>query len=125
MKTVAVGWFEIPVGDMDRAIAFYNEVFQIDIRKQNFEGIEMGWFPFDGNGKGAPGSLVKNIDHYKPATEGVLVYFSSIDVNNELSRIEKAGGKILQARTQISEDHGYMALFLDSEGNRVAVHSQK
>ncbi len=125
MKTISVGWFEIPVVDMDRAITFYNEVFQIEIVKQDFEGTEMGWFPFVGNGKGAPGSLVKNIDHYKPATQGVLIYFSSLDVNNELSRIEKGGGRILQSKTQISEDHGYMASFLDSEGNRVAVHSQK
>jgi len=125
MKTVTVGWFEIPVLDMDRAITFYNEVFQIKISKQDFGVTEMGWFPFDGNAKGAPGTLIKSDGNYKPSTDGALVYFSSIDVNNELGRIEKAGGKILQAKTQISEDHGYMALFLDIEGNRVALHSQK
>ncbi len=125
MKTVTVDWFEIPVSDMDRAIAFYIKVFKVEINKQKFGGTEMGWFPFDGKGKGAPGTLIKSGDHYKPSTEGVLVYFSSADVTNELNRIEKAGGKILQVKTQISEDHGYMALFLDSEGNRVALHSQK
>ncbi len=125
MKTVTVGWFEIPATDMDRAIAFYNKVFEIEINKQNFGGTEMGWFPFDGEAKGASGTLIKSEGNYKPSTDGVLVYFSSIDVNKELAGIEKAGGTILQGKTQISENHGYMAVFLDSEGNRVALHSQK
>ncbi len=70
-------------------------------------------------------TLFKSEGNYKPSTDGVLVYFSSIDVNKELAGIEKAGGTILQGKTQISENHGYMAVFLDSEGNRVALHSQK
>jgi len=124
MKTVTVGWFEIPVSDMDRAIEFYNAVFQVTISKQIFGGTEMGWFPFSAEAKGAPGSLIKNNDHYKPSsTQGTLVYLSSTDVNDELGRIEAAGGEILQPKTQISEDHGYMALFKDTEGNRVALHS--
>jgi len=125
MQTVTVGWFEIPVSNMDRAIKFYNEVFQIEINKQDFGSTEMGWFPFDGNAKGAPGTLIKSEGHYKPSTDGVLVYFSCEDVNNELANIEKAGGTILQTKTQISEEHGYMVVFLDTEGNRVALHSQK
>ena len=125
MQTVTIGWFEIPVVDMDRAIIFYNEVFQIEISKQDFGGTEMGWFPFNGNAKGAPGTLIKSEGNYKPATDGVLVYFSCEDVNNELANIEKAGGTILQTKTQISEEHGYMVVFLDTEGNRVALHSQK
>lgn len=125
MKAVSVGWFEIPVLDMDRAIAFYNLVFQIEINKQDFGSTEMGWFPFSADAKGAPGTLIKNNNHYKPTTDGVLVYFSSIDVHNELSKITASGGEILQEKTQISENHGYMAVFLDTEGNRIALHSQK
>ena len=126
MKTVTVGWFEIPVSDMDRAIVFYNAIFQVRINKQNFGGIEMGWFPFSADAKGAPGSLIRNSDNYKPSSsDGTLVYLSSADVNDELGRIEAAGGEIIQAKTQISEDHGYMALFKDSEGNRIALHSSK
>jgi len=125
MQTVTVGWFEIPVVDMDRAITFYNKVFQIEINKQDFGGTEMGWFPFDGNTKGAPGTLIKSEGNYKPATDGVLIYFSCEDVNNELANIDKARGTVLQTKTQISKEHGYMAVFLDTEGNRVALHSQK
>jgi len=125
MKTIAAGWFEIPVQDMDRAIAFYNEVFQVEIKKQNFGGLEMGWFPFHENAKGASGTLIKSENNYKPSINGSLVYLNCGDVDNELNRIEKAGGKILKAKTLISEDHGYMALFTDTEGNRVALYSQE
>ena len=129
MKTQMVGWFEIPVLDMDRAVKFYNEVFQIKISIHNLENIVMGWFPFteDQNIPGTSGSLVYAPDFYKPSTEGILIYFSSMtdDLNDELSRVEKAGGNVLQQKTQISEDHGYYALLLDTEGNRVALHSRK
>ena len=125
MKTVSVAWFEIPVSNMDRAIAFYNKVFQIEIAKQNFKGITMGWFPFSGDANGAPGSLIQSEENYKPSTDGTLVYFGCDDLSDELSRVKKAGGIILQAKTQISEEHGYMGLFLDSEGHRVALYSQK
>ena len=125
MKTVTAGWFEIPVSNMDRAITFYNAVFQVEIAKQDFGGIEMGWFPFSADANGAPGSLIQSEENYKPSTDGTLVYLNCDDLANELSRIESAGGTVLQAKTQISEEHGYMGLFLDTEGNRVALHSQK
>ena len=124
-----VGLFEIPVSDMDRAVQFYNEVFQIKIAVHNMGELIMGWFPMaeDPEAKGASGSLVYHKEFYKPSKEGVLVYFTSRtgDIKDELSRIEKAGGKILKPKTLISPDHGYMALFLDSEENRVALHSLK
>jgi len=122
-----VGWFEIPVRDMGRAAKFYNEVFQINIAIHDMGELTMGWFPFadDQDAKGAAGSLVYHKDVYTPSMQGTLVYFTSRsgDINDELSRIEKAGGKILKPKTQITPDHGYMALFMDTEGNRVALHS--
>jgi len=129
MDLQTVGWFEIPVLDMDRAVKFYNEVFQIDIKVQQFGPTAMGWFPFAESNKasGASGSLIHNPEHYQPSDQGALVYFNSRsgDLNDELSRIEAAGGKVLRSKTQISEEHGYMALFRDIEGNRVALHSSK
>ena len=129
MNSNMVGWFEIPVLDMDRAVTFYNEIFQIDIKVQEFGPTKMGWFPFpkDVNAKGAGGSLIHNPDHYQPSKQGALVYFTSRtgDINDELSRIEVAGGEVLKVKTQISEDHGYMALITDTEGNRIALHSLK
>ncbi len=124
MKRNMVGWFEIPVADMDRAKSFYEAVFQIEIKVQDFGGILMGWFPFSEGKEGAAGSLIKQ-ESYIPSQEGTLVYFMSDDVKNELDRVEAAGGKIYQPKTQISPEHGFMGVFIDSEGNRVALHSQK
>ncbi|TBN06321.1 VOC family protein [Hyunsoonleella flava] len=124
MKRNMVGWFEIPVADMDRSKAFYEAVFQIKIDVQNFGGILMGWFPFAEGKEGAAGTLIKQ-ESYIPSQEGTLVYFMSDDVKNELDRVEAAGGKIYQPKTQISPEHGYMGVFIDTEGNRVALHSQK
>ena len=126
MKNNVVGWFEIPVENMDRAIKFYEEVFDFKLDRNQMGPFDMAWFPRVTEGLGSGGSLVHFPAAYKPSTEGVLVYFTahSGDLANELSRVEKAGGKVLQGKTQISEEHGFMALFTDSEGNRVALHSR-
>ncbi|WP_234416016.1 VOC family protein [Flagellimonas amoyensis] len=121
-----VGWFEIPVEDMERAKTFYETVFQIEIGLQDFGGTKMGWFPMDHAKPGAAGSLIQNKDWYKPSgSEGTLLYFNSMDVQNELDRIESNGGKIMQPKTQISKEIGFMAVFLDTEGNRIALHSRQ
>lgn len=121
-----VGWFEIPVEDMERAKTFYEAVFQVEISVQDFGGTKMGWFPMDQEKAGAAGSLIQNKDWYKPSrSEGTLLYFNSMDVQNELDRIERNGGKIMQPKTQISKEIGFMAVFLDTEGNRIALHSRQ
>lgn len=124
MKTNPVGWFEVPVTDMDRAKVFYEKTFDIEIQVIDFGGIKMGWFPNNEQTPGATGSLMLH-ENYIPSHEGTLIYFSSENVQNELDRIEAAGGKILKEKTQISEEYGFMAVFEDSEGNRVALHSQE
>lgn len=119
------GWFEIPVENMDRAVKFYEEVFQCKMQRMPMGTQEMAWFPFTPEGKGAAGTLMFNPEFYKPSQEGTLIYLSCEDVSNELGRIEKAGGKVLQAKKEISPEYGFMALFIDCEGNRVALHSGK
>jgi predicted enzyme related to lactoylglutathione lyase len=119
-----VGWFEIPVTDMNRAKQFYDAVFDITIGIHEFGGFQMGWFPNDPEKSGATGSLVQH-EMYKPSsTDGPLIYFSCKDVDNELSRVEAANGEILRPKSQIGEGHGFMALIKDTEGNRIALHSQ-
>jgi predicted enzyme related to lactoylglutathione lyase len=110
---------------MDRAITFYETVFQFKMQRNKMGTLEMAWFPFSLDGKGASGSLVFHPEFYKPSADGTLIYLSCEDVANESSRIEKAGGEILQPKKAISPEHGFMALFIDSEGNRVALHSAK
>jgi hypothetical protein len=126
MKNNAVGWFEMPVDDMERAIGFYEKVFGFKLERHKMGNIDMAWFPYVPEGLGSGGSLVYAPDHYKPSKDGVLVYFTahSGDLSNELSRVSEAGGNVLLGKTQISEEHGFMALIIDSEGNRVALHSR-
>lgn len=119
-----VGWFEIPVADMDRAKKFYDTVFHITIGIHDMGGLIMGWFPNDAEKSGATGSLVQH-EMYKPSlTDGPLIYFSCKDIVTELGRVEGAGGKILKPKTQIGDGHGFMASISDTEGNRIALHSQ-
>jgi uncharacterized protein len=126
MNNNPVGWFEIPVTDMERAINFYNTVLNIQIQKMEFGGFFMGWFPFDESGIGASGALVQH-EEYKPSADGVLLYFTahSGDLSIELGRVSQAGGKILSEKKLITEDIGYMGLFTDTEGNKMAIHSRK
>jgi uncharacterized protein len=126
MKPVTVGWFEIPVQDMGRAIKFYENVFECSLNKQVMGDFLMAWFPWDEEGKGAGGSLVYQEDFYKiGGSAGVLVYFSSEDCEVELGRVEKAGGKVQIQKRLIAPDIGYMGMFMDTEGNRIAIHSRK
>lgn len=127
MNKNVVGWFEIPVTNMDRALKFYEAVFEIKLSRQLLGPIEMAWFPDVENGMGASGSLVFNENYYKPSQDGVLIYFTarSGDLAIELGRVGKSGGKVIRSKTQISEDVGFMALFIDSEGNRIALLSRK
>ena len=127
MKNNVVGWFEVPVTDMDRAVSFYESVFGFQLQRVPFGDLEMAWFPSVENGLGAMGSLVRQPEYYKPSTDGTLVYFTahSGDLNNELGRVEAAGGKVLSPKKLIAEEYGYMALVVDTEGNRIALHSRE
>lgn len=120
-----VGWFEIPVADMERAIAFYETVLGLKLERNQMGELDMAWFPF-AEAPGAPGSLVYHKDFYKPSSDGALVYFTSHsgDLKNELEKVEPAGGKVLVPKTLIKEDIGYMAVCEDTEGNRIALHSK-
>ena len=126
MEQNIVGWFEIPVTDMARARSFYESVLETQIKVMEMGDLTMGWFPMIPNSPGAPGALVKHAEFYFPSdSAGVLVYLSCPDVQVCLDRVEMAGGKVLQAKKQISEEYGYMGLLIDSEGNRIALHSRQ
>ena len=128
MEVNMISWFELPVTDMERAKKFYESVFEIQISIHDLGGVIMGWFPpaEEINAPGISGSLVLHEDYIPSATDGALVYFNSQsgDISNEISRVEDAGGKVLQDKTLISEQIGYMAVILDTEGNRVALYNK-
>jgi hypothetical protein len=123
--TSAISWFEIPATDLERAQAFYEAIFQIQLIPMDMPNFQMRMFPIQNTQTGIGGALVKAHDFYKPSsTDGVLVYLNANpDVQQVLDRIEEAGGKVVVPKTEISPEYGYMAVFIDSEGNRVALHS--
>lgn len=120
-----VGWFEIPVTDSKRAVDFYSTVLGLKLEKVDFGNVEMHFFEYDPEKPGAAGALVKH-EMYTPSPDGVVVYFTahSGDLDNELAKVGPAGGKVLQPKTAIGE-HGFYAFVLDTEGNRIAIHSMK
>ncbi|MDP4185668.1 MAG: VOC family protein [Bacteroidota bacterium] len=125
-KHNVVGWFEIPVTNMGRAIRFYEEVFEFKLEQSQMGMADMAFFPWVEGSMGSPGALVYLPDLYKPSSDGTVIYFTAFsgDLNNELSRVEKAGGKILEGKKLIKEEIGYMAIILDTEGNKIALHSR-
>jgi predicted enzyme related to lactoylglutathione lyase len=127
MDKNVVGWFEIPVVDIDRAKKFYEEVLGLKLERHTLGPLEMAWFPWIEDAVGSPGSLVQMEEFYKPSEDGVVIYFTSPsgDAANELARVEEAGGKLLRPKIQISEEYGYYGLALDTEGNRIAIHSRQ
>lgn len=121
----AISWFEIPTANIDRAQKFYETIFDMQMIPLDNPHIQMRLFPIE-NMENVGGSIVFNKDFYKPsATDGSLIYLNANpDVQIILDRIETAGGKIAVPKTQISPEYGYMAIFIDSEGNRVGLHSK-
>jgi predicted enzyme related to lactoylglutathione lyase len=122
-KENALNWFEISVKDISRAKKFYETVFGIEMPQNEMMGLKMAFFPSeDMNGK-VSGGLVEGPNH-KPSVDGAKIYLNgNPDLSNALSKVEKAGGKVVMPKTKISDEIGHMAYFIDSEGNNVALHS--
>lgn len=123
-NTNPVGWFEIPVIDMDRAVKFYEQLLNVKMTRMPMEGLDMSWFPSDMTRHGTSGALVQNEKFYKPAKEsGALLYLSCDDVKLALDRAKENGAQVLIEKRQISPEHGFMGVLIDLEGNRIALHS--
>ncbi|HVS94304.1 MAG TPA: VOC family protein [Mucilaginibacter sp.] len=119
-----LNWFEIPVTDFERARKFYETIFSITMENMDMPGMTMAMFPYDMMSGKLSGAIVKG-DMHKPSADGVKIYFNGgSDLNTSLSKVESAGGKVVMPKTRISDDIGYMAFFMDTEGNTVALHSQ-
>jgi predicted enzyme related to lactoylglutathione lyase len=125
IKKNAISWFEIPATDLDRAQKFYEAILEISLIPLESPPIRMRMFPVKDPMTGIGGALCHNPDFYKPsATDGPIVYLNANpDVQQVLDKVAAAGGKIIVPKTEISPEYGHMALFIDTEGNRVALHS--
>ena len=120
----AINWFEIPATDFTRAKKFYETVLDTKIMEMPFPHGKYGMFPADMQNSDVGGGLVQS-EGFNPSKDGTVVYLNGgEDLSTPLSRIESAGGKIIMPKTSIGEN-GFMAQFIDTEGNRVALHSMK
>ncbi|MFV9550578.1 VOC family protein [Algibacter sp. PT7-4] len=120
----AVNWFEIPVKNYERAKQFYTTVTGYEIKDHHMpeQNVKYGMFPYDNDNNGVGGGLIE-AEGLNPTTDGPTIYLNAgNDLSIALSKIEAAGGKIVIPKTDIGE-HGFMAQFIDTEGNRIALHS--
>lgn len=116
-----VGYFEIPVNDLERAVKFYEIVFGYQLERAVIDGYEMALFPSCDRAEGFTGSLVKG-DSYVPAKEGSRLYFNTENIDETLTKVLSQGGRILYPKTSI-ENLGWVAEFEDVEGNCIALYS--
>lgn len=121
-NTNALNWFEIPATDINRAKDFYAKAFGVDMGETiEMMGMQMAFFP-NVEGK-VSGGLVQSEMH-KPSMDGCVVYLNANpSMETVIANITAAGGNVIMPKTHISEDIGYMAFFIDSEGNKMALHS--
>jgi predicted enzyme related to lactoylglutathione lyase len=115
-----VVWFDIPCVDLDRAIRFYSAVLGAQVARHESPGFALGVLPHEGSSVG--GCLVVHSDS-PPSDRGVLIYLNcSGRLDEAIAAAANHGGKIIQPKASIAP-HGFRAIVLDSEGNRVALHS--
>lgn len=116
-----VSIFEIPATDISRAIGFYQNTLDIKIERMEMPGMQMGILPYEGQ---IVTGVIIQADGYKPSPDGVTIYLNGGDnLQVVLDKVEKNGGKILTAKTLHADESGYFAIFLDSEGNKIGLHS--
>jgi len=120
MKSL-ISIFEIPATEISRAIAFYQAILDIKIENMDFPEIRMGLFPYEG--QIVTGVIIKG-EGYQPSANGVTIYLNGGDnLQVILDKVEKNGGKIFVSKTLHADESGYFALFFDSEGNKIGLHS--
>jgi len=125
MENNPVGWFEIYVQDMERAIKFYESVFQVKLEQLEspISNLELWGFPMNMGKMGASGALVK-MTGCPSGGNSTVVYFSCDDCAIEAARAAEADGKIQNEKFSIGQ-YGFIALLIDSEENMIGLHSLK
>jgi uncharacterized protein len=120
----AISWFEIPASDLARAQKFYETIFDLKLNPLDLPNIKMRMFPLE-DMMGVGGAVVDSGGFHKPSTtDGPLIYLNgNPDLQKVLDKVEGAGGKIMVPKTEISPEYGYMAVIIDTEGNRIGLHS--
>lgn len=116
-----ISMFEIPATDISRAVNFYQALLGMEIQRMDVEGMQMGILPFEGQ---MVTGIIIQADGYKPSPDGVTMYLNAgEDLQIVLDKVEKYGGQIIAPKTAHADESGYFALFIDSEGNKMALNS--
>ena len=106
---------------LSRAVDFYQAILGIPIEKMEMPGMEMGVFPYEE--QMVTGVIMKG-EGYNPSADGLTLYLNGGDnLQNILGKVEGNGGKIIVPKTAHADDSGFFALFLDTEGNKLGLHS--
>lgn len=117
-----INWFEIPATDFNRSVKFYTQVLGAEIEETEMFGMKMGFMPTDG--ANVSGAVVQG-EGYTPSSDGAVIYLNGgDDLQTMLNRVEAAGGNVIVPKTQISPEIGFFAMFIDTEGNKLALHSK-
>lgn len=121
----AISWFEIGTSDLARATRFYETVFEVTLTPMDMDNIKMRMFPISDMMDGVGGALVDSGGFHKPsATDGPLIYLNgNPNLQRVLDKVETAGGTIMVPKMEITPEYGFMAVFIDTEGNRIGLHS--
>lgn len=126
----AINWFEIPSEDFERAVKFYSDLYDAELTRTevNTGGdlpMPMALIPRgESGGKQGVGGAVIYLPDHKPGMKGPLLYLNGgEDLQIMLDRVVPAGGQILVPKSLVTEEIGYIAIFIDSEGNHMALHS--
>lgn len=120
-QTNPVNWFEIPTSDLNRAKSFYESILGVELALNEMGPLKMAWFPMQHDSPGSTGTLIQ-AEGYTPSHDGALVYFHVDNIEATLAKVTENGGEVMMPKMSIGE-HGFVARFQDSEGNRVALHA--
>ncbi|HEY3370341.1 MAG TPA: hypothetical protein VGK10_05795 [Prolixibacteraceae bacterium] len=121
--TNAINWFEIPVLNFEQAKEFYSRIYNYEMTESTMNGLRMGFLPMDRDSDGVGGAIVQG-NGFIPSSLGVKIYLNGgKNLDNILNRVIAAGGEIIAHKTKINDELGYYAVFEDTEGNHIALHS--
>lgn len=121
-KNNFISWFEIPAINFQQAVNFYNHIFDIDMETTINEDSAMAYFPVT---DGVGGAITTGFSNEASSTGPLLYLNGGEDLNNVLNKVEEAGGRVIMQKTLISVDVGFFAVFIDSQGNKLALYSEK
>lgn len=121
----SINWFEIPVLNFEKAKEFYSRIYNYEMTESHMDALRMGFLPYDNESQGVGGAIVQG-NGFIPSALGVKIYLNGgKNLDDVLNRVIAAGGEIITHKTKINDEYGYYAVFEDTEGNHISLHSME